>query len=69
MSVDQCVHNYPTMVTRIFDKKRLQFKGWPKAKYDARGLETTIKDIVRVRNGKDKDPYVNFKSPEDLCKT
>ncbi|KAH3957851.1 hypothetical protein HBI62_038030 [Parastagonospora nodorum] len=69
MSVDQCVRNYPDMVTKIFDKKRLQIKGWPKAKYSATGLETTIKEIVRTRNGKDKDRYVNFKSPDDLCKT
>jgi hypothetical protein len=70
MSVDQCVLKYPSMATKIFSNPRLQIKGWPKAKYDAKNLQSTINDIVQARLGcKDKDPYTAFHSPDDLCRT
>ena len=70
MSIDQCIKNYPSMAAKIFSNPRLQFKGWPKAKYDAKRLEEAISDIVALRTvGRDKVFLKNFEAPDDLCRT
>lgn len=70
MRVDQCLVNYPTMASNIFSNPRKQLKGWPKAKYDSTPLEDEIKKIVRSRIGENpKEEMMDFKSPDDLCRT
>lgn len=57
------------MTARIFANARLQYKGWPKSKYDAKQLQEAIDHIILSRNQKEKDRLKNFKYPDDLCRT
>ena len=62
--------NYPSMASRIFSTPRKQFKGWPKAKYDAALLKDEIENLVKIRTGKKaKEKWKRLQSPEDLCRT
>jgi hypothetical protein len=69
MSADQCVQNYPSMASKIFSNARLQFKGWPRNKYDAKVLEDAIDKIVQLRTDGKKGHLATFESPDDLCRT
>lgn len=79
MSVEECLVNYPKLAEDVFGKKRsitTQIRKGSRTKYDSGTLEKAINDIVESRipeNGKPprQKPYdyLDFRSPEDLCRT
>jgi hypothetical protein len=69
MSANQCVRNYPSMASKIFSNPRMQFKGWPRNKYDANVLQNAIDDIVQLRTDGRGKRLTKFASPDDLCRT
>lgn len=80
MRVEDALVRYPEMAHHVFDKKRSVFtraKKFTTTKYDSSKLEDAVKDIINTRVPQDPSTqprqkgfsFLQFKSPEDLCRT
>ncbi|KAF2145853.1 uncharacterized protein K452DRAFT_305795 [Aplosporella prunicola CBS 121167] len=73
MSIEECISLYPAMARDVFKKpKKKILRILLRPKYNAKGLEIQIKQIVEMRTPRQsqhRDIFSKYESPEDLCKT
>ena len=76
MSVDDCIKAYKDLDGDIFRNPRtFSIRGpalWPKGKYDHRGLERAIRQVVQKHDPPDLTPHnarPELASDPDKCKT
>jgi hypothetical protein len=66
MSVDECIQQYQSFMSKVFNKTKLgkyTSFAWNGEFYDAKLLESIIKDLIREKLGKDDVPLLDENDP------